>query len=362
MAKISVIQINQIQMVDNTIEMTASGLAVGRTQREVNNDDLVVRITVDKELDKNARIIVPDTHVAFISKDGRILETLEGGIYPIYDKKRDLSRSFVFFKNNIRESVQIFYIAKTKKQRMLWGTNPRLKMIDPVTELPVEVAANGELWFRIGDPRKFYYDVVALDSAFDIDKLHGNILASILVTLKPTLASIMEDKQLTFYNIERHLPDITEAVTPSIAKVFEKDFGGLELCKFLIVEVCVPPETEALIKKELANRKSKKEQKQDLKEILTEIERLEDKEWDKQKYMAELEQRDRDRYFEVCKIIGWEGKGKGGKFCPRCGESATGDFCGNCGNSLKPTKKICPKCNKENASSSKFCNGCGEKI
>ena len=47
--------------------------------------------------------------------------------------------------------------------------------------------------------------------------------------------------------------------------------------------------------------------------------------------------------------------------CPACGAVVNpGKFCAECGKPLAPAKKFCPSCGQE--ATGKFCAGCGTKI
>ena len=373
-AKISVIRIDKIMMTDNTVEMTVLGAVIKQSQRAVGNEDLVVKITVDKELDKNAKIVVEPSHVAFIIKNGKILETLEGGEYPVYDKKRDLARHFIFGKKVNVDSAHIVYVSKTTKVKMPWGTPRQMDMRDPVTDLLIKVGASGDFEIRVGDPRKFFLEVVGLEKDFSITKFQDRVLDKMMSEFQPTLAKVLREKQLTFYHLDEYRKEIAAAIAPILGEILEKNYG-VTMLDFYINAIIIPEQMKQQIEAALAETRQEKkdkakkaEEKQEWKEELAEMERLadkaDDKEWARIKFMAELETRNREAYLEVCKAIGWEknGKGNGNKFCPKCGEPVDGDFCGGCGHQIKATTKVCPKCNKVNNSNSKFCNGCGTKL
>ncbi|MDR3319065.1 MAG: zinc ribbon domain-containing protein, partial [Clostridiales bacterium] len=121
---------------------------------------------------------------------------------------------------------------------------------------------------------------------------------------------------------------------------------------------------------------------------------LEDRDWEKRKYMLALEERDYTRYLEVCKIIGWNGakektppptapKENAAKEAPNKESPAKEtikkesgrSFCRKCGNPYKPADKFCNicgeraggytlkcACGQENAAGSAFCGACGAAL
>ena len=101
------------------------------------------------------------------------------------------------------------------------------------------------------------------------------------------------------------------------------------------------------------------------KEKAQEQERLDDKDWEREKWLKELESKDYEKYLDVMKIIGKDPhEEKNGRYCPQCGHRYEMNdlFCPNCGNRLGNHKIVCPNCQKENKSDSLFCSGCGTKL
>lgn len=113
-----------------------------------------------------------------------------------------------------------------------------------------------------------------------------------------------------------------------------------------------------------------------IKDYLKEVERLDDKNWEREKYLRRLELEDNAAYYEVMKYIGEKDakdakakKDNGSmkkltKFCPNCGEKYEEGmkFCQGCGRKLGEDKKVCPNCNKVNNADARFCADCGSKL
>ena len=101
-----------------------------------------------------------------------------------------------------------------------------------------------------------------------------------------------------------------------------------------------------------------------MKEYLAELERLDDKQWEREKYLLEIKQNDKEAYYEVLKVIGAkEPASVGGNFCPKCGHSVEPNqaFCPACGQKLAKTETVC-SCGHVNSGDAAFCGGCGKKL
>jgi len=335
------------------------------------DDDLVSRVKLNAEqYDKRAAVVVGSHLVAYLEKGGILQDTFQPGTYPLFDKKAGVMRRVL---GDI-DGLEIVYVAKEHKEDMLWGTTSPIEMKDPVTEEFINVTANGKFQIRISDPEKFYREMVKHQSKFTVVDLQRKLLDYLMFRMKPAFAKTIIENRYTFDVIDMHVEELGNSLMPKLKKIFLDDYG-IEMTDFIINRIAIPQNQKDEIKRilkqmkaEEIERKLKGEAKVELKEALAELERLADKEWEKEKYLLELKARDYDRYLEVCKAIGWESSpnpkapASAGKFCPKCGKALTGgaDFCNYCGAQVAG-KKAC-SCGRENPPDGRFCGGCGRKL
>lgn len=339
---------------------------IGLDELEAGNNDLFIRKSCT-DLDKHAVIIVEETHQAIFIKDGEMVDTLQSGKYPVFDKKdKNVSR------------VDVIFMSKTAKLKAFWGTINKLILKDVQTNLTIEVGANGEYEVQIKDPRKFYLELVGADKNFNLDKLKERLQGRILSEIEPLIAQTMREENLAYYDLSEKKQIIAKNIMPTIQAMFEKDYG-LNLYSFIISKIFIPQEYIDKIENELEKRKQEEKMEKTAKEYAQELERLSDKEFERSLLLKKLEDGNYDKYLEVCKILGWEpktievkhtkgdsSKAKAGTFCTECGNaiSSADKFCPGCGKKVekKIEKNVCPKCEHVNAPTSKFCNNCGAKL
>lgn len=333
---------------------------IGLDDLDITNNDLFTRKSCT-DLDKNSQVIVEETHSAILIKDGEMVDTLQSGKHPIYEKKdKNISR------------VDVIYMSKTAKLKVMWGTINKLVLKDPQTNLTIEVGANGEFEVQIKEPRKFYLELVGADKNFTLDKLKERLQGRILSEIEPLIAKTMREENLAYFDLSEKKQIIAKNVMPELVKMFERDYG-LTIFSFTISKIFIPQEYIEKIEKELEKRKEEEKAEKTAKEYAAELERLSDKQFERELLLKNLEDANYEKYLEVCKILGWEPKSTGDRksssaatFCTECGhEVRPGDkFCPGCGKAVeaKKTQGECKKCHKINPPDSKFCSGCGSKL
>lgn len=327
---------------------------IGLDELEATNNDLFIRKSCS-DLDKNAQVIVEETHCAILIKDGEMVDTLLSGKYPIFDKH-----------DKSVDRVDVIYMSKTAKLKAFWGTINKLNLRDYETGLPIEVGANGEYEVQIKDPRKFYIELVGADKNFNLDKLKERLQGKILSEIEPLIAKTIKEEKLSYQDLAEKKGDIAKKLLPSLSKMMEREYG-LSLYSFIIAKIFIPQEYIQRIQDEIQARKLEEKMEKSAKEYAQELERLSDKQWERELLLKKLEDANYEKYLEVCKIMGWEASPKTNNgtilYCNKCGHAYNkGDkFCPGCGNKLE-NKNVCTKCNKVNPDGANFCSGCGSKL
>lgn len=267
---------------------------------EGDNTELFKRISADG-LEPDARIVVPETHNAIFIKDGILMDTLQSGSYEIFEEKSKRKCKNV--------SVEVIYLSKTARLKVMWGTKTRFSFRDPETDVPVKVGAHGEFEVQISNPRKAYMVLIGAEDEYTVQDLKERLATRMLSKVEPAIAGAMRLGGLTFDRMSEHKDEIAQSVLPVLSKMFEEDYG-LKMFSFTIASVVISDEDIAAIE-------------------------------------------------EARKNVSHRAAG----ICPYCDApySAGDKFCSACGKPVS-AKKTCPKCGKLNEGGAKFCSACGEKL
>ena len=378
---------------------------------EGNNEKLFEKISCD-DFQIGDVIIVPETHNAILLKDGELMNTLNSGKYDIFESEK---KGFFHKREKTTCTVDVIYMSKTAKLRVFWGTKTQFDLRDPITNIPIKVGGSGEFEVQIGNPRKAYLELIAATNSYSLDDLKERLMGRMMSYIEKAIAQGMREKQLSYDKFSEYKNEIADVILPILSNMFTQDYG-LKMFSFTISRVMLSEDYIRAIEAELANRKkmaedevlqAKEEQKQrELKEEQKKLEeeqrlrekeekaeqrelererrmdeeRLDDKEWEREKWLLELKSSDYEKYLDVIKALGRDPmqpvsapaaptapkaeEPKAAFFCPGCGNPLKRDdrFCPNCGKPVGDQKKYCPDCHKENPADAKFCSGCGRKI
>lgn len=338
---------------------------------ENDNDHLFFRAH-GEITNPEATLVVLEPNKVVIIKDGVSSGVLDSGSHELYNKK-EVKKGFFSRSKSLKEEVLVDIVIYNPSltYRGFWGTPNPIPYRDPETSIPVEFKGRGQFEIRIADVAKFHTTLVGSDPNFTMEKLQERIFAFILQEIRHEFARVLHDLHLGYIDITLHEKEIAEAIQAVISDKLCNEYG-LVVPQFAIEQLFIDASKRAEIEEYLRNNRDEIKYKRDAKELAAEIERLQDKEWEREKYLIGLKREDYAKYLEVVKILGIhgakvapsEGQVKQGHFCSHCGAEVEADaaFCPKCGYQLKQVERVCPHCGKVVKSKGKFCTHCGKEL
>ena len=331
-----------------------------------SKDTILYRFPVHgQEIKNGAQLIVRESQAAVFVFEGQAADvfapgryTIEGGNTPILSK---LGAWKYGFNSPIKSEV---YFVNTKQfTDMKWGTANPIMLRDSDFGI-VRLRAFGAYSLRVADPQQFIKEVAGTNGHFDTEDIDGQLKRAIVTEFSDAVGEM----KIPALDLAAQYKEIGEAIRAKINEDFSS--YGLEVTKFYVENVSLPPEVEAAM--------------------------------DKRSSMGALGNVDQYMKFQAADALrdaaqnegggaglgaglgagfavggqmanafggnvgGGQQQGGGGQQtqtvpCPTCGKpNAAGiKFCGDCGGKMEVAKVPCVKCGAELREGAKFCSECG---
>lgn len=218
---------------------------------EGDNNTLVWKHPAE-DFNTQSKLIVHESQVAILYKDGRALDEFSPGKYELETENIPILRGII---NIPTEGVspfhcEVYFINKAMSLNVNWGTSSRFPIIEPVFQIPINVGASGVMDMVVDDARKFLINVVGTQNVNTTEQLIAYFKGKITAKVKNYLAKIMSE--VSYYNITQHLEEISEALHVKLKEDFEE--YGVNLVKFYLTNVIVPKEETRKLE-EVLNKK-----------------------------------------------------------------------------------------------------------
>ena len=196
-----------------------------------------------EDFNTHSKLIVHESQVAILYKDGKALDEFAPGEYTLESKNIPILRGLVNlpYEGTSPFHCEVYFINKAVSLNVNWGTSSRFPIIEPMFQIPINVGASGVMDLIVDDARKFLVNVVGTQYFTTTDELNQYFKGKITTKVKNYLSKIMSE--VSYYNITQHLEEISEALHTKLKEDFAE--YGVNLKTFYISNVIVPKEETA---------------------------------------------------------------------------------------------------------------------
>jgi membrane protease subunit (stomatin/prohibitin family) len=326
-----------------------------------SKDTLLYRFPVaGQEIKNGAQLIVRESQAAVFVFEGQVADvftpgryTVEGGNTPILSK---LGAWKYGFNSPIKSEV---YFVNTKQFTDLkWGTSNPIMLRDSDFGI-VRLRAFGAYSLRVADPSEFIKQIAGTNAQFQTEDIDGQLKRAIVTEFSDALGEM----KIPALDLAAQYKELGEAIRAKI----NEDFSGygLEVTKFYVENISLPPEVEAAMDKRASMGALGDAQKYMQFQAADALRDAAQNEGGGAGLGAGL-----GAGFAVggqmANAFGANPQGGGAGSaatvaCPNCGKqnNAAAKFCADCGGKMEVAKVPCVKCGAQLREGAKFCSECG---
>lgn len=301
-----------------------------------SGNTLVYRFPVQgQEIKNGARLTVRESQTAVFVHQGQIadvftpgLYTIDGGNTPILTKLGAWMHGF-----NSPFKAEVYFVNTRQFTDLKWGTPNPIMMRDADFGM-VRFRAFGIYSIRVSDPAAFIKEIAGTNAHFVTEDIEGQLKR----TLVSGFSDALGESKIAALDLASNYDELGGFMRSKLSDDFKS--YGLELTKFVIENISLPPEVEAAM--------------------------------DRRTSMGVIGDAGRYAQFQAADAMRDAAQNPGGGAGLGAGLGAgfaVGNAMANAmGNAMNrkeseaETKITCPKCGAANTSTVKFCNECGTKL
>jgi membrane protease subunit (stomatin/prohibitin family) len=198
----------------------------------------------DNEIKMGAKLVVRESQVAVFVNEGSIADAFTPGTYTIETQNVPLLSTLKGWKYGFHSpfKAEVYFISTRQFTDMKWGTQNPVIVRDPEFGA-VRLRAFGAFSARVVDAAKLLTELVGTDPQFRTEEVHEYLRQIIVGRLGTALATA----RVPLLDLAAHQGTIgltlAGTLTEDLADV------GLEIPKFVIENISVPPEVEEALDK-----------------------------------------------------------------------------------------------------------------
>ena len=194
-----------------------------------------------------SQLIVHESQEAIFFRSGQALDTFTAGRHTLETESLPLV-------NNVYNSMlepggmfhsEVYFINLTTQMGIKWGTDSKVRFLEPITGIPLDLGASGEFNLRVFDSRRLLLKLVGTESVLNRDSLlsnqtqQGGYFRSMIMTcVKTFLAKTIKENAINILEIDEHLDALSSALRVLINEGLEE--YGLVMPEFFVTTVVTP--------------------------------------------------------------------------------------------------------------------------
>ncbi|HET6382783.1 MAG TPA: SPFH domain-containing protein [Armatimonadota bacterium] len=210
-----------------------------------STDILVYRFPVNnQEIKMGAQLIVREGQAAVFINEGQMADVFMPGHYTLNTQNMPILTMLKSWKYGFNSpfKAEVYFVNTRVFTDQKWGTPNPIMLRDPEFG-PVRLRAFGTYAIRVTDPGKFLRDVVGTEGLFQTDRITGQ-LRDLVVT---HFTNALGQMHVPALDLAANYVEMSQSLQGQLAAQFQE--FGLSLVKFLIENISLPPEVEAMLDK-----------------------------------------------------------------------------------------------------------------
>lgn len=141
---------------------------------------------------------------------------------------------------------EVYFINKTVQMAVKWGTDSKVRYLEPSYGIPLEIGASGEMNLAVSDARKLLVKLVGTTNGIAWedggDRFTKSLAASfrplISMTVKSNLSACIKAGNINILEVDEHLGVLSEILKKALVSGFEE--YGLTIPEFYVTNVVLP--------------------------------------------------------------------------------------------------------------------------
>lgn len=195
-----------------------------------------------------SQLIVHESQEAILFLNGQALDTFGSGRHTLHTNNIPLLRNLIGLATGGDSPFhcEVYFINKTVQMAIKWGTDSKVRFLDPNYGIPLEIGACGEMNLAVSDSKKLLVKLVGTTTGIAWSEggdgftksLKDSFRPLISTAVKTHLASSIKSSNINILEIDENLESLSEGLRESIVPGFEE--YGLTIPQLYITNVALP--------------------------------------------------------------------------------------------------------------------------
>ena len=201
-----------------------------------------------EDFNTKSKLIVHESQEAIFFLNGQALDTFGPGSHTLETKNIPILRHILNlpYGGETPFHCEVYFINKTEQMAIKWGTDSKVRFIDPSYGIPLEIGASGEMNLTVSNSRALLLKLVGTMNGIAWSEEGNGFTKSLQSCFRPListavkthLSTAIKQNNINLFEIDEHLEKLSEVLRLSMLSGFEE--YGLTIPQFYVTNVLLP--------------------------------------------------------------------------------------------------------------------------
>lgn len=228
---------------------------IDRIKYDGLQEDLVWKFPYEN-LTLGAQLIVNESQEALFFKGGKALDIFGPGTHTLSTSNIPILQKLINlpFGGKTPFTAEVWYVTKTVKRNLKWGTKTPMNLRDPQWGVIIPVRAYGEFGIQIQNASVFINQIVGTQHITDTESILDQFTSLIITKTSDTIAKYIVEQKISVIDLPAKTDEISQLCKQRISEEFDK--YGILITNFYAESINFPadhPQVEQ-INQAMANK------------------------------------------------------------------------------------------------------------
>lgn len=210
-----------------------------------SNDTIIYKFPrYQNEIKMGAKLTVRESQIAIFMNEGKIADIYQPGMYTLSTENMPIMTTLKGWKYGFNSpfKADVFFVSTKQFTNQKWGTKNPIMLRDAEFG-PIRLRAFGSYNFKVTDANKFLKEIAGTSSEFTVEEINEQLRN---IAVSRGMDALAQSK-IPVLDLSANTDEVSKIITDKIKPEFNEI--GLDLTKFLIENVSLPPEVETALDK-----------------------------------------------------------------------------------------------------------------
>lgn len=200
-----------------------------------------------EDFNNMTELVVHESQEAIFFANGQAADTFGPGRYKLDAENIPILTKLINKVTGVSVfHCEVYFINKTVQMAVKWGTDSKVRFVEPTLGVPVELGASGEMNLAVSDGRKMLIKLVGTmkgiswgnEGAGFTKSLQASFRPLISTAVKSNLSAVIKQQNIDIVEVDEHLSELSECLRAKIVPGLEE--YGLTVPQFFLTNIVLP--------------------------------------------------------------------------------------------------------------------------